>query len=74
MNKIEEPLASQRYFGDQYMSACDQICMAIAIDESCCLKSSKEKVNFKRSSIYNVIQNIDIFLHVLGNRIDINNE
>ena len=45
MNKIEEPLASQRYFGDQYMSACDQICMAIAIDESCCLKSSKEKVD-----------------------------
>ena len=44
MNKIEAPLASQRYFGDQYMSTCDQICMAIAIDESCCSKSSEEKV------------------------------
>ena len=58
MNKIEAPLASQRYFGDQYMSACDQICMAIAIDEKCCLRSSKEKVIFQviRYKLYSFSQ------------------
>jgi hypothetical protein len=47
MNAIEAPWASARYFGDQYMSTCDQICMAVAIDEKCCFKSSKQKVSIK---------------------------
>ena len=45
MNAIEAPLASERVFGDQYMSHCDQVCMAVAIDDKCCLKSTKRKVN-----------------------------
>ena len=68
MNKIEAPLASQRYFGDQYMSACDQICMAIAIDDKCCLKSSKEKVCLpfiKWHSIFKFSSNI--FLNIISN-------
>ena len=45
MNAIEAPWASARYFGDQYMSTCDQICMAVAVNEKCCIKSSKQKVS-----------------------------
>ena len=44
MNKLEAPAASARVYGDQYHSSCDQICMAVAIDETCCLVSKKEMV------------------------------
>ena len=44
MNKLEAPAASARVYGDKYHSSCDQICMAVAIDETCCLVSKKEMV------------------------------
>ena len=44
MNKLEAPAASARVYGDQYHSSCDQICMAVAIDETCCLVSKREMV------------------------------
>ena len=47
MNKLEAPAASARVYGDQYHSSCDQICMAVAIDETCCLVSKKEMVRNK---------------------------
>ena len=45
MNSIEEPVASKKKPEDQYMGICDQICMAVAIDEKCCLKSTEQKVS-----------------------------
>ena len=44
MNSIEEPISSKKKADDQYMGICDQICMAVAIDEKCSLKSTKYKV------------------------------
>ena len=44
MNSIEEPVASKKKADDQYMGICDQICMAVAIDENCALKSTARKV------------------------------
>ena len=58
MNKLEAPAASARVYGDNYHSSCDPICMAVAIDETCCLVSKKEMVGNRlgaegdKSSLY----------------------
>ena len=44
MNSLQAAWESERQFGDQWMGCCDQICMAVALDENCCLQSTKHKV------------------------------
>ena len=63
MNAIEAPLASERVFGDQYMSHCDQVCMAVAIDDKCCLKSTKRKVNLSYFNLQTLCKCIVTRLH-----------
>jgi hypothetical protein len=45
MNSIEGPVASKKLADDRYWDICDPICMAVAIDENCSLKSTKHTVS-----------------------------
>ena len=57
MNSIEEPVSSKKNADDQYMGICDQICMAVAIDEKCSLKSTEQKVsNFPLVTLFSDIK------------------
>ena len=64
MNSIEAPLASARRYGDQYMGTCDQICMAIAINENCCLKASLQKVGSFSLWLTHIIVRLDIVVYI----------